>query len=106
MYLGALISILDVLTDVDTIIRFYNEGNNHFAIANLVFIAVSLLLHLIATVGQNRNKVMKVITFEVLIVLSMIKPAWDAKKVASGDDIAKDALMHPQMESTMTKVSY
>ena len=106
VYFGALLSLLDLWTDIETIVRFFEEGNTNFAYANLVFIAGALLLHLMATVFQNRHRGKKVITYEVLIVLFMLKPAWDAKKIASGDEKAKNAPLTPQTESTLTKVSY
>ena len=42
LYTGAALSIMDLATDIATIIRFFGEGRSGFAWANIVFIGVSL----------------------------------------------------------------
>ena len=90
-------------TDIDAIVRFFKEGNNHFAYANIGFVAMSLMLQLLTVYGQNRKRGGKVMAFEMLIVIFMIKPAVDAKRVASGAPQEENALFDPQTENTIAK---
>jgi len=85
LYTGAALSIMDMVTDVMTIIRFFDEGNNHFALANIAFIISNLVLQLIMVFVQNKKRGTKVVAYEMLIVAIMIKPAIDAMRVANGD---------------------
>jgi len=103
VYFGALISLLDMYTDIEAIVRFFGEGKNDFAYANIAFIAVSLICQLIVVLVQNKKRGWKVIAKESLIVASMLKPAVDAKRVAAGNIQAEDAFADPQMENTFTK---
>ena len=73
--------MLDVFTDFDSIIRFFEEGNNTFALANLFFVGLSLLFQLGVVYGQNRKRGNKVIAYESMIVVCMLKPAIDAGRV-------------------------
>ena len=49
VYFGSIISLLDMYTDIEAVVRFFDEGNNHFAYANIAFIATSLLIQLLVT---------------------------------------------------------
>ena len=71
LYLGAIISLLDIYTDIDAIVRFFEEGNAHFAYANIAFVAVSLVIQLILVYVQNMKRGWKVIAYEELIVICM-----------------------------------
>ena len=75
VYSGAVLSLLDLATDIETIFRFWKEGNFSFAKANIAFIAASLLLQLLIVVGTNIKQGKKKIAYECLIVVCMIKPA-------------------------------
>jgi len=92
-----------MLTDIQTIMRFFNEGRIGFARTNLSFIGVGLFLQLLAAFGQNKNRGMKVVAYEWLIILSMLKPAVDARRVYSGNKLEKNALVVPQLELTAMK---
>ena len=104
VYFGAIISLLDMYTDIEAIVRFFKEGNDHFAYANIVFVWVSLCGQLLTVYAQNRKRGMKSVAYESLIVLCMIKPAIDAKRVASGAMQEENTLVDPQTEATATKI--
>ena len=72
-------------TDIFTILRFFREGRDFFAYLNIAFVGVTLLLHLLLVIAQNKKRGAKVIAYEMLIVASMLKPAVDAKRVVKGD---------------------
>jgi hypothetical protein len=97
LFFGAGLSILDLLTDIQTIVRFLNQGKNGFAKASAAFIGMSLLLQLLAAFGQNRKRGKKVVAYEWLIILSMIKPAMDAKRVADGNIQEENTVLNPQL---------
>ena len=103
VYFGAIISLLDVYTDIESIVRFFDEGNDHFAYANIVFVGVSLFGQLVCVWLQTRKRGWKTVAYEIMIVLSMLKPAIDAKRVTSGDIQEENTLFDPQIENTITK---
>jgi len=99
LYTGAALSIMDMVTDFMTIIRFFGEGNNHFAWANIAFIGANIFIQLIIVFAQNKKRGIKVLLYEMLIVAVMIKPAVDAMRVANGES-QPDTTVDPQMELT------
>ena len=103
VYFGALTSLLDIYTDIDAIVRFFKEGNVHFAYANIAFVGVSLLCQLIVVFIQNKKRGWKALMYESMIVCSMLKPAIDAKRVVSGNIQVENAFGDPQLESTFNK---
>jgi len=92
-----------MLTDIQTIVRFSNEDRIGFARTNLSFIVVGLFIELVAASAVNRNRGIKVVVYEWLIILSMLKPAVDASRVCSGNIQEEHALVNPQTELTFTK---
>jgi len=104
VYLGAIISLLDTYTDFEAIVRFFKEGNTHFAYVNMAFVAVSVFLQLLtAVLIQNRKRGTQMIVYESLIVISMLKPAVDAKRLASGDIQEENTFFSHHMDATVTK---
>jgi len=67
-----------MLTDIQTIMRFLDGDRIGFAFTNLSFIGIGLVLQLLAAFVQNRKRGIKIVLYEWLIILSMIKPAVDA----------------------------
>ena len=56
LFFGAALSILDLITDIVTIIRFYNEGRIGYAKASAAFIGLSIFFQLLLVYGQHRNR--------------------------------------------------
>jgi len=103
LYCGAALSIMDMVTDVAAIYRFFMLGNYGFAWANIAFIAASLLIQLIIVLCQNKKRGWRVLAYEAMIVLLMVKPAVDARRVAGGEDKEEHSLLEPQTELSFTK---
>ena len=103
LYSGAVLSIVDMITDTLAIIRFFKQGNNHSAWANIAFIGSSLFFQVIIVYVQTKKRGLKVTTYEIAIVLLMLKPAVDAKRVANGDAQAEGAVFDPETELVYTK---
>ena len=103
MYLGAVLSIVDTLTDFDAIYLFFKHGNTNFAWANLAFISISLFLQLLVVVVQNKKRGNQAKAYEGLIVLFMLKPAVDARRIASGNVQVENSLVDPETEHTFAK---
>ena len=103
LFFGAFLSILDLLTDLETIIRFYREGRTSYAFTNLAFIGGCSLLQILVAFAQNKKRGTKVVVYEWLVILSMLKPAVDAWRVSSGKIQEEHALFTPHMELTFMK---
>ena len=103
VYFGASLSLLDVVTDVQVVTRFFLTDKAAFAWLNLAFIGVSILLQLLMVIVQNRRRGFKVISYEMLIVVSMVKGAVGARRVAYGNVHVENTLIDPQMELLWTK---
>lgn len=102
---GAVLSILDFLTDCNATIIFFNERRYAFAYANLTFMLVSLLFQLVVVFIQNSERGGKVLAFEVLITVSMLKPAFDANRVSSGNVQLESTHFTPATELFVSKLS-
>ena len=104
LYTGAALSIMDMVTDVFTIIRFFEEGKSGFALASLAFIGASIFIQFVCVFAQNKKRGAKVLLYEMLIVVCMIKPAIDAMRVANDGDVqAENVPFQAQTELTATK---
>ena len=75
LYFGAALSIMDMLTDIAAIYRFWMVRKYEYAYANTAFIGVSLIFMLIINYAQNRKRGMKVVAYEALFSICFIKPA-------------------------------
>ena len=101
--IGALLSILDFITDINATIIFFNEDNYGFAYANLTFILVSVALQLVLVYAQNSQRGGKAIAYEMIIVASMLKPAFDAGRVSSGNVQLENTVFDPLKELSLSK---
>ena len=81
--LGAGLSIMDMITDIFVIRDYLRIGDTTSAHTLMAMIGLSISLQLILAYVQNRKKSKWVILRELLIVLSGLKPAVDAYRVAT-----------------------
>ena len=104
VWIGALLSVLDMITDTNMIMQFLKQGQASAAYATIAMIALNLSVQLFVVYAQNKRKRRAVILFEMLIVLSFLKPGVDAYRVIKGGE--KDPLltMDPLTEMTMSKL--
>jgi len=82
--LGAGLSIMDMITDIFVIRDYLRIGDTTSAHTLMAMIGLSIFVQLIIAYVQNRKKSKWVILRELLIVLSLLKPAVDAYRVATG----------------------
>ena len=106
VFMGAKLSILDIVTDIYMIYQYLTseeEGQAIFGHINLAMVATSLLIQLIVVYGQNHKKGMKKLAFETLTVFLFIKPAVDAFRVANGTETEEGSAFDPVAELMTTK---
>jgi len=82
--LGAGLSIMDMITDIFVIRDYLRIGDTTSAHTLMAMIGLSISLQLILVYVQNRKKSKRALIWELLIVLSGLKPAVDAYRVATG----------------------
>jgi len=99
---GALLSIGDMISDIWVIISYLRIGNTSGAYSLIAMIGTSLSAQLLITVGQNHKKSKWVLLRELLYVVTFLKPAVDAYRVATGhqDEVS---VMSPLVEMAMGK---
>ena len=104
VYVGALLSVSDMITDTNMIVQFLKQGQASAAYATIAMISLNLFVQLLLVYGQNKKKGRQAVAIEMLIVLSFLKPGVDAYRVIIGGD--KDPLltMDPLAEMTMSKL--
>ena len=73
-----------MITDVSVIISYLNSGKTKQAYSLIAMMGLSISLQLFIAYVQNRKKSKWAIFRELLIVLSGLKPAVDAYRVATG----------------------
>ena len=103
LFTGAVLSIMDMITDIAAIYRFFKLGQTGFAWANIAFIAACLSIQLGIVYSQNKKRGWKVLAYEAMFVLLMIKPAIDASRVASGEAQEERTLLDQNTELAYTK---
>ena len=83
--IGAVLSMLDVGSDMYMVLSLFAVGRRSAAIGTLAMILATVLLQVIVTVVQWKHRGRRKVAFEVGIVLSFFKPLIDAYRVAIGD---------------------
>ena len=105
---GAVVSVLDMISDIVMVFEFSKEGEDASAIATVVFIAICMILQAMAVFVANSKRPRFVLVREVLILMSCTKPAFDALRVISDftNGVCRDenAVMTAEMEMTCGKV--
>jgi hypothetical protein len=82
--LGAFLSISDLLSDVIIVVKYFRtEGLEYYAWVLLGMIAASMFFQVLLVLTQHGKKKAR-LPKEILIVLSGLKPAFDARNVISG----------------------
>ena len=81
VFAGALLSTLDMTTDLVMIVQFYRTGYRMAAIATIVMISLAISITASLIRAQNTRKSRLVIAREVMIALSGLKPAVDAYRL-------------------------
>ena len=100
---GAALSILDAVTDIYVISKYYNEGLRGQANAMLAMIATNTFCQIIVVLAQYKKKNWKVKVKEVLICLFFLRPAVDAYRVSTNYKDS-EATVDPLVEMIFNKV--
>jgi hypothetical protein len=96
--------MVDMVTDVQVIVEYLNTpGKEAYAYPLMGMVGMCLFLQLLLVVAQTRNASKAKMAKEVLIVLSGLKPGFDAYQVAKGAEQSVGAVVDPEMELAFTK---
>ena len=99
-YSGASLSLLNVFTDFNQIKNFFIQGSDLFGWMNLAFIFASALILIFLVIAQNHKRGVKVIAYEMLLCIFMMKGPIGARRVANGNVQVEGTLFNPQFELT------
>lgn len=104
-FVGAALSTVDMVTDVQVIVEYLNTpGKEAYAYPLMGMVGTCLFLQLLTVVMQTRKASKAKMAKEMLIVLSGLKPGFDAYQVAKGAEQSVGALLDPATELVFTKV--
>jgi hypothetical protein len=104
LYTGAGLSTLDLVTDIFMIYTYATtEGQQGTALSLAIMVGLCLLGHLFVVWFQTHKGPTRVMLKEMLIVLSGLKPGWDAARVANGGEQSEHAAMNAETELTFTR---
>ena len=106
-WLGAGVSAADGLSDAYMIKTFYDMGDTANAKGLLAMVGANLafqgLIVFVRCQGLKKKK-WRTMLFEMLTVVSFVKPGIDAHRVASGAEQAPGAAISPLTEMVSTKM--
>ena len=108
VFMGAKLSLLDIITDVYMIYQYLTseeDGQAIFGYINAGMVATSLLFQLILVFAQNKKKGKKKVVYEAQAVFLFMKPAVDAFRVASGAEHEKGSAFSHMAELVSTKAT-
>jgi len=99
---GALLSIGDMISDIWVIISYLKIGNTSGAYSLMAMLGSNVSVQLLIVYFQNRKKSKRVILREMMFVVTFLKPAVDAFRVATGH-MDEDAVISPLQELAFGK---
>jgi hypothetical protein len=103
-FVGVALSTVDMVTDVQVIVEYLNTpGKEAYAYPLMGMVGTCLFLQLLIVWGQTRKASRAKRAKEMLIVLSGLKPGFDAYQVAKGTDQRAGAIFNPSLEHIFTK---
>ena len=101
--IGAGLSMLDMATDIFVILRYMGkEDTEGYGWSLLGMVIASMVMQLLVVFGQNKKKPW-VMAKEMLIVLTGLKPGYDAAKVCSNQEMAEHHAFSAKTELVTTK---
>ena len=101
---GAVLSVLDVGTDLYSVWMFTQQKEYTFAFAVIAMISVSMFTQLLFMLAIGKKKSAKEIGKEALIVISGFKPVVDAYRVVIGVKGGEHSGIDPMFEMTVSKI--
>jgi hypothetical protein len=103
--IGAAFSIGDMASDAVQIVALFLAGQSLRAFALLTMIVMNLAIQALVVIFQTARRGWRVVWWELSIVLSLLKPAIDAVRVAGGDERVDGAPFDPLDEMVLCKGS-
>jgi hypothetical protein len=103
--IGAAFSIGDMASDAVQIVALFLAGQSLRAFALLTMIGMNLAVQALAVILQTAHRGWRVVWWELSIVLSLLKPAIDAVRVAGGVEQVHGAPFDPLVEMIVCKAS-
>jgi len=96
--------MVDMVTDVQVILEYLNTpGKEAYAYPLMGMVGTCLFIQLLVVFVQTRKAPKAKMVKEVLIVLSGVKPGFDAYEVAKGAEQSAGAAFDPGSELAITK---
>jgi hypothetical protein len=92
-----------MLSDLFNIVQMFLAGQMLGAYALLAMISASLALQIVIVLIQNSHRGKRVVSWEILLVLSLFKAGIDAIRVAGGDEQVAGSPMDPLTEMLIGK---
>jgi hypothetical protein len=102
--IGAAFSIGDMASDMSNINSMLRAGHNLGAFFMLGLIALNLAFQALIVIVQTAHRGWRVVLWELFTVLSLLKPAIDAIRVAGGEERIEGAPIEPLHEMVCCKV--
>jgi len=102
VFLGAFLSVGDLVSDMTVIVSYFEEGRTGQAYGLISMVMMNLFFQALIVLAQNSKKSRSEILRELFFVVTFLKPAVDAYRVATGYE--DDQLsISPLQELSMTK---
>jgi hypothetical protein len=102
--IGAGFSIADMVSDINNIVKMLLAGQNGGAYALLGLILASLAFQVLVVIVQNSHRGRRVVAWEIILVLSLLKAGVGAKRVAGGEEQIAGCPFDPVMEMVACKL--
>ena len=103
LMMGAGLSIMDMATDIFVVVGYMgNEKTKGYGWSLLWMIGGCMVLQLVIVAGQNRKTPLKMLG-EMMIVLTGLKPGFDAKNVCSGKEADEHSVVDAMTELVACK---
>ena len=103
LYTGAGLSTLDLFSDLYMIYTYVTTGQQVTALSLGIMVGLCLLIQLLIVCAQTHKGPRRVMLKEMLIVLSGLKPGFDAYQVAKGAEQSAGSVLDPETELVFTK---
>ena len=84
VFLGAFLSVGDLVSDTTVIVSYFQEGRTGQAYVLISMVVMGIFLQVIIVLGQNSKKSRSEKLREIFFVVTFLKPAVDAHRVAIG----------------------
>ena len=103
LWIGAGFSMADMISDIVSIVGMMQAGQVMGAYGLIGLLSASVAMQLLFNVVINKHRGPHAVAWEVILVLSLLKPGVDALRVASNRETASGASIDPFTEMLVGK---